>query len=65
MYYMQRELKAAMYSILLYCLFAYTGKLKNTYTNVTPLGKTLNSGSDLALNGILFLFIFCATIVKP
>ena len=65
MYYKQWKLKDAMCSVQLYCLFAYTGKFKNTCTNVKSLGQTLNSGSNLALNGILFLFTFCATIVKP
>ena len=48
MYHMHRELKDAMYLILLYCLFAYTWKFKNTCTNVTPFGRTLDSGSNLA-----------------
>ena len=66
MCYMQRQLKDTMHLVLLYCL------LKNSfcvcvcivlllfffflYENVTSLGWTLNSGSDLAFTGILFVF---------
>ena len=61
MYYMHRELKAAMYSILLYCLFAYTQKFKNTNVNMMSLGWTLKTGTNLALIHILSLSLplFC------
>ena len=57
-FFRDRELKDAMHSVLMYCLFAYTWKLKNTYTNVTSLAQTLNSGSNLTFNDIFFLFHF-------
>ena len=55
---MHKKLKDAMYSVSLYCLFAYTRKFnKYIHVNMTSLGRTLHSSSDLHLLAFSFYFL--------